>query len=45
MPLDFFHWDCVKGQACNQKVNILDEPKAWIAAAVTDLIKDMFQSI
>jgi hypothetical protein len=36
-PLDFSHWGCVKDQVYSQRVNMLDELKAWITTATANV--------
>jgi hypothetical protein len=40
-PLDFFLWGYVKDQVNRQRVNMLDELKAWITAEMANVIKAM----
>jgi hypothetical protein len=45
MRLDFSLWGYVKDVLCSQKVNKLDERKAWITAEIANVTKDMLQRV
>jgi hypothetical protein len=45
MPFDFFLWGYVKDQVYSQRVNMLDELKAWINAAIVHVTKDMLEHV
>jgi hypothetical protein len=40
-----FSWGYVKCQVFSQRVNTLDELKAWITAAIANVTKDMLQRV
>jgi hypothetical protein len=42
-PLDFLFWGYVKAVVYNQRVDMLDEHKAWTAAAIANVTKDMLR--